>query len=92
MARALTLAGAWTLADIARQFVVTGFPWNPWGSVWEVPGAFGDVMIQPAALIGVHGLTFLTILVTTTPALGRRAMAWRCVLPRRVGWISDSGG
>lgn len=87
LARALTLAGAWTLADIARQFVVTGFPWNPWGSVWEVPGAFGDVMIQPAALIGVHGLTFLTILVTTTPALGRRAMAWgACCLAAWAGF------
>ena len=53
----LALAGAWVLADLARQFVLTGFPWNPWGSVWEIPGPVGDVFIQPAAWIGVHGLT-----------------------------------
>ena len=31
--------GRWVLADLARQFVATGFPWNPLGSVWAVPGA-----------------------------------------------------
>ena len=69
------LAGAWVLADLARQFVGTGFPWNPWGSVWAVPGAFGDVALQPAAWIGVHGLTLATLLLAATPALGARAMA-----------------
>jgi apolipoprotein N-acyltransferase len=73
--RAVALAGAWVLADLARQFVATGFPWNPWGSVWAMPNGFGDVMQQPAAVIGVHGLTLLTLLVAATPALGRRAMA-----------------
>jgi apolipoprotein N-acyltransferase len=71
---ALTLAGAWVLTDLARQFVATGFPWNPLGSVWELPGYVGDVLIQPACLIGVHGLTFLTVLLATTPVLGWR---WR---------------
>lgn len=70
--RVIALTGAWVLADMARQFVLTGFPWNPWGSVWEVPGPVGDVFIQPAAWIGVHGLTLLTLLLTATPVL-----AWR---------------
>jgi apolipoprotein N-acyltransferase len=70
--RAVTLAGAWTLADLARQFAVTGFPWNPWGSVWAVPGGFGDVFIQPAALVGVHGLTLATLLLAAAPAFGWR--------------------
>ncbi len=73
--RALALAGGWVLADLARQFVLSGFPWNPWGSVWAVPGLVGDVALQPAALISVHGLTLITILLAATPALGRRAMA-----------------
>jgi apolipoprotein N-acyltransferase len=73
--RALALAGAWVLADLLRQFIATGFPWNPWGADWAVPGGFGDVFIQPAAWIGVHGLTLLTLLIAATPALGRRAMA-----------------
>ena len=72
--RVLALGGAWVLADLARQFIGTGFPWNPWGSVWAVPGAAGDVMIQPAAWIGTPGLTLLTVLLAATPALGRRAM------------------
>ncbi len=73
--RAAALAGAWVLADLARQFVATGFPWNPWGSVWAIPNGFGDVMQQPAAWVGVHGLTLLTLLLAATPALGRRGMA-----------------
>ena len=71
---ALTLAGAWVLADIARQFVATGFPWNPLGSAWEFPGRLGDIMIQPASLVGVHGLTLATIFLAATPVLGWR---WR---------------
>lgn len=66
---ALTLSGAWVLADIARQFIATGFPWNPLGSVWEFPGRLGDIMIQPASAIGVHGLTLATILLASGPLL-----------------------
>jgi apolipoprotein N-acyltransferase len=73
--RALALAGAWTLLDIARQFVATGFPWNPWGADWAVPGMFGDVFIQPAAWVGVPGMTLFTLLLAATPWLGRRAIA-----------------
>lgn len=72
--RAVALAGAWVLADLLRQFVATGFPWNPFGADWAIPGGLGDVAIQPAALLGVHGLTLLTLLLAATPALGRRAL------------------
>jgi apolipoprotein N-acyltransferase len=71
---AFALAGAWVLADLARQFVATGFPWNALGSIWEFPGRAGDIMIQPASLVGVHGLTLATILLAATPLLG---WAWR---------------
>jgi apolipoprotein N-acyltransferase len=70
---AMTLAGSWVLADIARQFVATGFPWNPLGSVWAFPGRLGDIMIQPASLVGVDGLTLATIMLASTPILG-----WAC--------------
>ncbi len=73
--RLAVLAGAWVLAELARQFIATGFPWNPWGSVWAVPGIVGDVALQPAAWVGVHGLTLVTLLLAATPALGRRALA-----------------
>ncbi len=72
--RVLVLAGGWVLADILRQFFATGFPWNPLGSVWAVPDRFGSIMLQPAALVGVHGLTLMTLLLAMTPWLGRRAM------------------
>jgi apolipoprotein N-acyltransferase len=67
--RVLALAGAWVLADIARQFVASGFPWNPWGSVWAIPGGLGDIFIQPAAWVGVYGLTLATILLAALPVL-----------------------
>ena len=73
--RVAVLAGAWVLADLARQFIGTGFPWNLWGSVWAVPGPIGDVALQPAAWVSVHGLTLATLVLAATPALGRRAMA-----------------
>ena len=72
---ALALSGAWVLADIARQFIATGFPWNPLGSVWEFPGRLGDIMIQPASAIGVHGLTLATLVLASAPALNRMGRA-----------------
>lgn len=82
--RLLVLAGGWVLADLARQFLATGFPWNPWASVWEMPGLPGDVMIQPAAWIGAPGLTFLTVLLSGVPALSWR---WRWAgLAGLAGW------
>jgi apolipoprotein N-acyltransferase len=71
---AVTLAGAWVMADLARQFVATGFPWNLLGSVWELPGRLGDIMIQPASLVGAHGLTLATVFLASLPLLG---WAWR---------------
>jgi len=73
--RLLVLAGFWVAGDIARQFALTGFPWNPLGSVWEFPGWLGTVFMQPAAWVGVHGLTGATILVAGTPALRARGRA-----------------
>lgn len=72
--RVLVLAGSWTLAGLAQQFVATGFPWNPFGSVWGLPGDAGDVFIQPAAFISVHGLTLVTLVLACLPSLGRKAV------------------
>ena len=84
--RVAVLAGAWVLFDLARQFVGTGFPWNPWGSVWAVPGGFGDVMIQPAAWVGTPGLTLLTVLAAALPWLG-----WRCGMASLAGLVLWAG-
>jgi apolipoprotein N-acyltransferase len=77
--RILALAGAWVLMDLARQFVLTGFPWNLWGSDWEVPGVIGDVFIQPGAYVGVHGLTLMTLILAAIPTLGWRWRIGGCV-------------
>ncbi|HEX3996346.1 MAG TPA: apolipoprotein N-acyltransferase, partial [Acetobacteraceae bacterium] len=71
----MTLAGGWVLGDLARQFFATGFPWNPLGSVWAIRGQIGDVMLQPAALASVHGLTLVTIILACAPVLRRRGQA-----------------
>ena len=73
--RVAVFGGMWVLADLARQYVGTGFPWNPWGSVWAIPGALGDVMIQPAAWVGTPGLTLATVLLAALPVLGWRGWA-----------------
>jgi apolipoprotein N-acyltransferase len=74
-ARVLVLAGTWVLAELARQFVATGFPWNPLGSVWAIPGFAGDVMLQPASLVSVHGLTLITVVLACAPVLRLRGRA-----------------
>ena len=83
--RVLALAGAWVLADLARQFIATGFPWNLWGSVIELPGRVGNVLIQPGALIGIHGLTLAVLLLAAMPVMTWR---WRGVgLAVCVAWV-----
>lgn len=86
--RVMLLAGLWTLSDLAREFAFTGFPWNPLGSAWEWSGKAGDILIQPAAWIGVPGLTLLTLLVAGAPAAGRRAVAGAML---GVGLMAASG-
>jgi len=82
--RLLALAGAWVLGDLARQFVGTGFPWNLLGSVWEFPGRAGDLFLQPAALVSLHGMTLATLLLAGLPWLGRRAAL--LIVPGVVLW------
>ena len=73
--RLLVLAGTFTLAELVREVLFTGFPWNPFGSVVELDGRWGDAMIQPACLVGVAGLTCFTVFVAGSVASGRAAMA-----------------
>ncbi len=70
--RVLLFAAVWMLGDLARQFIGGGFPWNPWASVWALPGLAGEIMLQPVAILGTPGVTGLTVLLAGLPALGRR--------------------
>ncbi len=63
-ARVLTFAAAFAGFEWLRGHVLTGFPWNLTGYTW---GGAGDIM-QSAALMGIYGLSFLTIFAAASPA------------------------
>lgn len=75
LGRVMVFAGAWVLSNLAQQFLFTGFPWNMWGTDWAMPGVAGDLFIQAASLVGVHGLTLFTILIAAAPLFGQRGLA-----------------
>ncbi|KUF11167.1 apolipoprotein N-acyltransferase [Pseudoponticoccus marisrubri] len=57
------LVVAWSAAELARAYVLTGFPWALVSYLWApVPP------IQWVALIGPHGLTLLTLTLAATAA------------------------
>ena len=72
--RILVLAGTWTVGEWLREWVLTGFPWNPLGSVWDAAAP----VLQLGAFIGVFGLSLFTLLVFGLPAL------WADLAPRRL--------
>lgn len=55
----------WFLADMARAHLWTGFPWDIMGYVW---GANLPIM-QITSVMGVEGLTLVTLLLAFLPAL-----------------------
>ncbi|KXV80050.1 acyltransferase, partial [Gluconobacter japonicus] len=62
--RVLMFGGSWTAVDMGRVLIFSGFPWNPLGSDLELPGRFGDALIQPASVLGVDGLTLALVLAS----------------------------
>jgi len=78
--RVLALVLCWCGAEWLRGHVLSGFPWNLVGYAWS--GAFpgGIAMLQLSALVGIYGLSLLTLLAAALPARlgdfsGRRALA-----------------
>src|SRR5690606_37257555 len=63
--RIVALAVGLTLAELARGYLFTGFPFNLVGYALTANGE----MMQAASLVGVYGLSFIAILVSATPAL-----------------------
>jgi apolipoprotein N-acyltransferase len=63
--RVVVLALAWTAAEWLRGHIFSGLPWNLIGTVWTI----SDTMIQLAALTGVWGLSLLTVMCASSPAL-----------------------
>jgi apolipoprotein N-acyltransferase len=67
-ARILVLAVAWTTAEWLRGHLFTGFPWNLMGYAWagDFPGALA--VLQVTSVIGIYGLSLITVLAAALPA------------------------
>lgn len=74
LGRVVTFAALWTLLEIVRGYAFTGFPWNLAASIW----AEWPTMLQSLAWIGSYGLSLITVLAFSLPALiswqGRRGV------------------
>lgn len=78
--RVLVLAIFWTGAEWVRGHAFTGFPWNLMGYVWADTGP----MLQGVALVGVYGLSLITVLLAAAPAVfanseHRSGLAWTVI-------------
>jgi apolipoprotein N-acyltransferase len=64
-AYALLFITTWALIEFARGHVLTGFPWNLPGQVWD------DVLpvLQTASLVGIYGLSLLTLFWASLPVI-----------------------
>ncbi|CAN7150377.1 apolipoprotein N-acyltransferase [Phenylobacterium sp. LjRoot219] len=63
--RVLVFAGCLAGFEWLRGHVLTGFPWNPPGSSWRA----GSAPSQIAAVVGVYGLSWITLAIASAPAL-----------------------
>ena len=68
VSRIIALAGLWTLVEILRGYVFTGFPWNLIGYVWA-GYELGLPVLQGTAFLGVLGLGTVTVLAAAMPAV-----------------------
>ena len=63
--RVLALAATLTIGEWLRGHLLTGFPWNSFGYALTEPLA----LAQSASLIGLWGLTFLSVAIFASPAI-----------------------
>ncbi|MBV9826263.1 MAG: apolipoprotein N-acyltransferase [Alphaproteobacteria bacterium] len=84
LGRVLLFTAAWSAAEWGRGHLLTGFPWNLVGYVWSggFPGAL--TVLQTTAWVGIYGLTLLTVLAASLPALLGTASLEPLAATRRV--------
>jgi len=63
--RVIALAASLTLSEWLRGHLLSGFPWNAFGYALTEPLA----LAQTASLIGLWGLTFLSVAIFASPAV-----------------------
>src|SRR6201999_2827267 len=63
--RVIALAAGLTMSEWLRGHALTGFPWNTFGYALNEPLA----LAQTASLIGLWGLTFLSVAIFASPAV-----------------------
>jgi apolipoprotein N-acyltransferase len=63
--RVIALAASLTISEWLRGHVLTGFPWNAFGYALTEPLA----LAQTSSLIGIWGLTFLSVSIFASPAV-----------------------
>jgi apolipoprotein N-acyltransferase len=63
--RVIALAAALTISEWLRGHVLTGFPWDAFGYALTEPLP----LAQTASLVGLWGLTFLSVAVFASPAV-----------------------
>ena len=71
---AAAFVAAFGLAELARTYVLTGFPWALIGYVWTETPQRGW-----ASVVGAHGLTLMTLALAASLvmiALGQRPLRW----------------
>jgi apolipoprotein N-acyltransferase len=87
--RIIALSVALTATEWLRGHLFTGFPWNTFGYALTAPLP----LAQSASVIGIWGLTFITVLVCATPAalIDDRAETRRPWLPLALGLVVLGG-
>lgn len=75
--RVLLFAALFCAFEWLRGHVLTGFPWNPAGATWRAGGG----MSQFAAVVGVYGLSLVTVGATAAlaPLIGPGARRGRLI-------------
>lgn len=68
---AFAIALTWATAELARAYVLTGFPWGLVGYVWST-----TPIVQWHSIVGPHGLTLITLILAASMAQTVTHRAW----------------